>query len=430
MIAFVQSRKTNSLCEIELNWPGKSAAAAQFRADPRGILSPVGSKSINFETTKNLIIEGDNLDALKLLQTEYASKIRAIYIDPPYNTGNGFVYHDRRNHAAWLSMMMPRLMLARELLSQDGAIFISIDDHEIDKLRILMSEIFGDSNFVAQITIQSNPRGRQSEKHFATVHEYVLVYAKDHASCNLRGHTLTEDQLKEFSERDNEGRRYRLLGLRQRGAASLREDRPAMHYPIYVDPATKSISLDRRSENDIVVLPKKSTGQAGRWMWGATKARDSIHLLEARLISRRNEWDIFVRDYLDDSLGTPRKRKSKTIWDDKDLNYQNGKRELKQLLDGEAPVDYPKPLGLLKRIIDLIDDPQAIYLDFFAGTGTLGQAVIESNTADGGTRNFILVQSPESLDHSHFKTIADVCHKRIQLVCAKHNSGFKYLRVN
>ncbi len=430
----MQSRKANLSNQIEITWPGKPEAFAQATtpADTSLVLMPEHCQGSS--TAENSIIEGDNLDGMKLLQAKLASKVSAIYIDPPYNTGNGFVYRDRRNHAAWLSMMLPRLMLARELLSSKGAIFVSIDDHEVDKLRMLMAEVFGEENFVAQITVKSNPRGRQSDKHFAAVHEYLVVFARDHQQCDLAGEELTEDQLDDFNNIDETGRRFRLLGLRQRGAASLREDRPAMYYPVFVDPTTGAISMDESDQFQVSVYPKKSTGQAGRWMWGQQRAREFVGLLQARLISRRDEWDIFVRDYLESNEGTCRTRKIKTIWDEKELNYQNGKRELKELL-GEAPVDYPKPTALIKKIIGMIGDQNALFLDFFAGSGTMAQAVLESNIEDGGTRQFVLIQLAEVTTNRRFPTIADICRERVTAVVAnlnrEHQSqfGFAYYKL-
>lgn len=419
---------------VEISWSGKTDALALAETASDFVMRKIDAKSIG-AGSQNLIIEGDNLDGLKLLQKQLGQSVSGIYIDPPYNTGNGFVYRDRRDHANWLSMMLPRLVLARRLLRDDGCIFVSIDDHEIDKLRLVMSEVFGEENFVAQICVQSNPRGRQADKHFATVHEYLVVYARDHQKCKLAGAELTDEQLRDFNCEDAEGRKYRLLGLRQRGAASLREDRPAMYYPVYVEPSSGAISLTRASEACVEVLPKKSTGQAGRWMWGKQKAAESLHLMEAKLIARRNEWDVFVRDYLDDANGKNRTRKIKTIWDEKELNYQNGKRELKELLAGEAPVDYPKPTALIRKIISMVDDPSAVFLDFFAGSGTLAQAVIDANTADGGARKYILIQLPEALHHPRFDTIADVCRERVAAHAARVSTdtgapvGFDYYRL-
>jgi adenine-specific DNA-methyltransferase len=435
-----------------LTWSGKADALEQasttsrhrFQAIPERCFGNLkDTKNSNLSDTiknTNLIIEGDNLDALKLLVAglEPRETVRLIYIDPPYNTGNSFVYHDAFAHAAWLNMMYPRLCLAHRLLAEDGVMFISIDDNEIDKLRLVMSEIFGEQNFIAQITVQSNPRGRQAERHFARVHEYLLVWARNAAKCTFVGAPLTEQQRAEFDLVDNDGRRYRLLGLRQRGAHSLREDRPGMYYPIYVDPENASISLEPTDKHNAEVLPKKSTGQAGRWMWGKQRAGDCLDLLEAKLIRSRNEYDIFVRDYSDDADGNARRRKLKTIWDDKELNYQNGKKELKELI-GRAVLDYPKPTALLRKIIDLIPDQNVVCMDFFAGSGTLGQAVLEANAADGGSRRFILIQAAKPTEDEEFLTIADVCRTRVARVMERlhanaqrdqaHANSFVYLRL-
>lgn len=418
---------------IRLDWPGKDDAVLAAQQATAARFQQVDKLSSGLDSN-NLLIEGNNLDALKLLQEDFGGTIKGIYIDPPYNTSNEFVYKDSLSHEAWLTMMFPRLELARKLLTTDGAIFISIDDNEIDKLKLVMSEIFGEENFVAQITIQSNPRGRQAERHFARVHEYVLIYARDTLQCKFGGATLSPRESAEFSYTDANSRSYRLLGLRQRGADSLREDRPSMYFPIYVDPSSGAICLSKDSENAVAVLPKKSTGQDGRWMWSRQRVEQSLNMLEARLIRGRNEWDLFVRDYLDDEDGNDRTRKIKTIWDEKDLNYQNGKRQLKDVL-GECPVDYPKPLALLRKVLSIMDDPSGTYLDFFAGSGTLGQAVLEQNAADGGTRKFVLVQLAESIEHAQYKTIADICRERILRCVRQQNEaglpdvGFRYLRI-
>jgi adenine-specific DNA-methyltransferase len=394
-------------------------------------------------TTRNLFIEGDNLEVLKLLQKSYAGRVKLIYIDPPYNTGNDFVYNDDfsepldeylrrtgqlddegqslttnprasgRFHSNWLNMMFPRLRLARGLLSETGVIFVSIDDNEINHLRLLMDEVFGSENFITQITVQSNPRGRQSERFVATVHEYVLVYARNVDTCHIAGASLTEEQQKEFKFQDQAGRKYRLLGLRQRGSASRREDRPNMYYPIYVNPNNGSVSLDKHGPFQVEVLPKKSTGEDGRWMWAAKKVRESMSRIEAKLIGTRNEWDIFVRDYLQSDNGDDRTRKMKTIWDEKEINYQNGTQEVKRLF-GAGVVDFPKPVALLKKIITMGGDNEGVYLDFFAGSCTTAQAVLELNRADGGTRQFICVQLPERVEVAGYATIAEIGKDRIR----------------
>jgi len=406
-------------------------------------------EGVNEDTTRNIFIEADNLDALKLLQKAYAGRVKVIYIDPPYNTGNDFVYHDDfreaqdkylrrtgqiseqgqflttntkadgRYHSSWLSMMYPRLRLARNLLSDEGVIFASIDDNEVQSLRTLMSEIFGEENFITQITIQSNPRGRQSERFVASVHEYLLVFARDIDKCRLKGSALSQDQLKEFKYADNAGRKYRLLGLRQRGSASRREDRPNMYFPIFVNTENGGVSLKQDEAYSVPVLPRKSTGQDGRWMWSSRKVQDSIDIVEAHLISTRNEYDIFIRDYVDSEEGEERTRKLKTIWIEPELNYQNGTQELKRLMKADV-FEHPKPLSLLRKIIDMAGGDSGVYMDFFSGSGTTAHAIFEANVADLGSRQFVIIQVAEPTGENSgarkagYSTISHVSIERIR----------------
>lgn len=402
-----------------LNFKGKTFVQNHHLAVKYHQLVPKKDKSLTDKVSlnDNLIIHGDNLKALKALLPTYAGKVKCIYIDPPYNTGNEkWAYNDNVNspmmqewldkvvdredltrHDKWLCLMTPRLKLLRELLREDGVIFVSIDDNEVHHLRMLMDEVFGEGNFLTKIVIQSNPRGRQSERYFASVHEYLLAYAKNYDSCLLLGAPLTEKQITEYKFEDAQGRKYRLLGLRQRGAASRREDRPNMFFPIYVNPKNSSISLDKSVEYTVKVLPKKSTGEDGRWMWSKEKIQNNLEVIEAKLISTRNEWDIFVRDYLSTEEGEERTSKSKTLWVDKSLNYQNGKDELKVLF-GESPFEYPKPTSLIKYIVSVVGDSDGIYLDSFAGSGTTAHAVLDLNKEDGGSRKFILVECEDYAD--------------------------------
>ena len=443
-----------------LNWAGKTEAFKVLQQSTTATLKPAPEESTNFDTTENVFIEGENLEVLKVLQKAYYGKIKVIEIDPPYNTGNdSFIYPDsfkenkeeyqkrigekdeegyflkegffRKNskdsghyHSNWLSMMYPRLFLAKNLMSDDGAIFVHIDDNEVHNLRLMMNEIFGEENFVGQISIQSNPRGRQSEKYFATVHEYLIVFAKKIDICSIVGASLSEEQLKEFKLEDKRGK-YRLLGLRQRGAASRRVDRPLMYYPIYVNPENCKVSLEKNQEYSIEVLPKKSTGEEGRWMWSNKKVISDIDSIEAKLISHRNEYDIFIRDYLEKS-GEERSRKANTIWNDKEVNNQNGTIDLKNLFNEVKLFDFPKPIGTIRKILSLVKwEETDIILDFFGGSGTIAQAVLELNKIDGGNRKFILVQLPELCDDNTeafkagYKTIADISKERIRRVIKK-----------
>lgn len=428
-----------------LNWIGKDKVVNHDKELPFRVLKPNRKFSVG-DASENLLIEGDNLEALKALMPFYYGKVKCIYIDPPYNTGNEkWVYNDKVNspqirdwlnkvvggqdedlcrHDKWLSMMYPRLKLLRDLLKEDGLIFISIDDNEVHHLKLILNEIFGEKNFIAQISVQSNPRGRQAEKYFATVHEYILVYGKNKEFSKIHGLDLSEKQLNEYKYVDSDGKRYRLLGLRQRGAESRREDRPNMFFPIYVDPKTKKVSVSKSAVYSEEVLPKKSDKSDSRWMWSKNRVADKKELLEAKLIGSRNEWDIFLRDFLESDNGDEKTSKSKTLWIDKTLNYQLGKTELKAIF-GNSVFDYPKPTSLIKYIISLVGDSEGIYLDSFAGSGTTGHAVIDSNDEDGGTRKFILVE----LEGKIAKEITATRLKKVSQD-KKSSQGFQYLDLN
>jgi adenine-specific DNA-methyltransferase len=440
-------KKSDITTELyRLTWAGKRDAIRLLQIPGKGTLVPVEEESVDFSSTKNVFIEGDNLEVLKLLHKAYLRSAILIYLDPPYNTGKDMVYRDNysdplstylkmtgqsdvegnvlvtnrdtagRYHSNWLSMMYPRLSLARQLLREDGVIFVSIDDHEVHNLLLLMNEVFGEENFIGQITVQTNPRGRQADRFVATVHEYLLLFAKDIRQCSLIGSSLTESQLAEFKYTDQNGEKYRLLGLRQRGSASSREDRPLMFFPLYVNPITGEVSTQPSEQFTVEVLPRKSTGEDGRWMWSKTKVEHELHRVEAHIVDRRQEWDIFVRDYLSRADGAERTRKFKTIWDDKGLNYQDGKEELKSLFEGESPFDFPKPVSLLRRIFTMADDREGLYMDFFGGSATTAQAIFELNRADGGNRRFVIVQLPEPIDSPQHSTIAEIGKERIRRV--------------
>ena len=440
----------------EFTWPGKRAAKAAASAATTRTLRPCAAESVGRDGTpggfdsQNLYIEGDNLEVLKLLQTSYANQVKMIYIDPPYNTGHDFVYRDRfsltdaelrrlggaevvrqdlqdlqdygdeddknpdnlvnpvkkeidgiyarndsaeaRYHSNWCSMMYPRLKLARNLLRDDGVIFISLDSNELTNIHKLCDEVFGASNFITDIIAVNNPRGRQSDSFVATVHEYLICYAKDISICKVNGVPLTDEQKKDYKFSDENGR-YRLLGLRQRGVASLREDRPDMFFPIYVNPETLEVALEDREGWECVV-PRKSDGRDGRWMWGAAKCRVDQDRLVAQKIERRNEFDIFVKDYLERD-GEIRTRKFKTLWDGKELNNQVATQEVKAILGGDY-MSFPKSMAYIKSVLQLGSSDNSLILDFFSGSGTTAHAVMQLNAEDGGNRKFIMVQLPEA----------------------------------
>jgi adenine-specific DNA-methyltransferase len=457
-----------------LDWPGKRAAAFTANAPVAKTLRPVRDESLNFDTTKNLFIEGDNLDALKLLQESYLGKVKLIYIDPPYNTGNDFVYEDDfaestleyllkssqldadgarlvanpesngRFHSDWLSMIYPRLKLARTLLSPDGLFVASIDSHETHNLRKLCDEVFGERNFVAEAIVVASPRGRQSDSFLAGVHDTLLIYARDRATAVVGGRPLEVDQRGEFKLNDPELGPYRLLGLRQRGTASKRSDRPEMYFPFYVAPNGEAISLEPQPGWS-QVLPRKADGTDGRWAWGKERCSKLNHLLVARWIERRNEFDIFQKDALLRE-GSERQRKFKTLWDSKGFDNQNGTQETKAILEGDF-MSYPKPVALMREICLLGVPDGGTIVDLFAGSGTTAQAVIETSAADGKSRQFVLVQLDEELPDSSparnagYRTIADVSRERVRragrrivedagLAAGGYDIGFRALRVD
>jgi len=458
----------------QLDWPGKRAAAFAANAPIAKTLRPVREESVDFDTTKNLFIEGDNLDALKLLQESYLGKVKLIYIDPPYNTGNDFVYEDDfaessadylkrsgqksesgerlvanpeskgRFHSDWLSMMYPRLKLARSLLSPEGVFAASIDSHETHNLRKLCDEVFGERNFIAEAIVVASPRGRQSDSFLAGVHDSLLIYARDRSSAVVGGRPLDDEQRGEFKLNDPELGPYRLLGLRQRGTASKRSDRPDMYFPIYVSPGGGQVSLERH-ENWAEVLPRKSDGTDGRWAWGKERCERMKHLLVARWIDRRGEFDIFTKDLLFRG-GAERVRKFKTLWDASSFDNQNGTQETKALLEGDF-MSYPKPVALLREVCLLGAPDGGIVVDLFAGSGTTAHAVLEASAADGNPRTFLMVQMDEPLPEGSagrragYITIAEMSRERIRRAAKKikeasgvlaedRDFGFRALKVD
>ena len=341
-------------------------------------------------------------------------------------------------------MMYPRLRLARTLLRSDGLFVASIDSHETHNLRKICDEVFGERNFVAEAIVVASPRGRQSDSFLAGVHDTLLIYARDRSEAVVGGRPLDAGQRGEFTLNDPDLGPYRLLGLRQRGTASKRSDRPEMYFPFYVAPDGSAISLEPKpgwSE----VLPRKSDGSDGRWAWGKDRCSKTLHLLVARWIGRRNEFDIFMKDPLFRG-GAERQRKFKTLWDSKDFDNQNGTQEMKALMGGDF-MSYPKPVALMREICLLGAPDGGIVMDLFAGSGTTAQAVLETSAGDGKQRQFILTQLDEGFPESSaasragYRTIADLSRDRVRrggekviqdagLTADGLDVGFRALRVD
>jgi len=393
----------------------------------------------------NLIIEGDNLLALKALLPQYAGKIKCIYIDPPYNTGNeGWIYNDKVNsplikdwlgkevgrddltrHDKWLCMMVPRLKLLRELLADEGAIFISLDDNEIISLRLLLNEVFGEENFVAQISVLCNPKGRSQDKYFATNHEYVLVYSRSVLPKGCFSVEKDEGQIDaEYTEEDEVGK-FRLLELRNTHREYGKHNRKNLYYPLYVNPNDGSVSLGK--ENGFVeVYPIWDDGYEGCWTWETKKAENDLEILVGQNI--KGGWKIFRKSYANGA-----EKMLKTIFVDKLFHTEKGQKTFNQLFDIKGKLfNAPKSVDLIKTIIRTLAKDDDVVLDSFSGSGTTMHAVMDLNKEDGGNRKCILVQMTEVTEKEPKKNICkDITRERVKRAIEKYGykSGFKYLRI-
>lgn len=427
-----------------LNWHGKRRARQLALTPSTGTLRPCPEESVDWDTTQNLMIEGDNLEVLKLLQKSYAGKVKLIYIDPPYNTGKDFVYPDNfqdniknyqeitgqieggqkvtsntessgRFHTDWLNMMYPRLKLAWNVLSNQGLLIASIDEREVQHLRIVANELFGEESFVADVTVVTNLKGRNDKKHIATCHEHIVIYAKQgFASYGL---PLTDEQKAAYKHIDENGRKFALRDLRKRGGPDKREDRPNMYFPLYWNASTGRVSLEKCSKEDLEIFPVRGDGSDGRWRWGIDRVRACLTWMHPKK-GRNGRLDVEHRVYLDPSVscGTTledeedeeeddcgeediifRTSKPKSIWIGPQFSSDSGKRSLKEFLPGDS-FSFPKSVELLRQCVQLGVGNGELAIDLFAGSGTLGQAVMAQNAADGLRRRYCLVQLPEPLD--------------------------------
>lgn len=429
-----------------LDWPGKREALFAANAPIAKTLRPVREESVDFDNTQNLFIEGDNLDALKLLQESYLGKVKLIYIDPPYNTGNDFVYNDSfadtvdghllksgqsdedgtrlvanpesagRYHSDWLSMLYPRLKLARNLLTDDGVLFVSIDDHESANLRRLGDEVFGPQGFVAQIAVQVNPRGRHLDRFVAKTHESIMVFVRNENSKAITGIEKEGRMADEYDRVDDRGP-YRLLGLRNRNQSFNPQTRPNLYYPLYVSPETGRVSLSSEGNYSVEVLPDAPDGTPTCWTWGQGRISSDGALLVAERSGA--EWRIYRKDYLHGEDGQVAKTLVKSLWADKEFSNDHGRKAVKDLF-GAAVMDFPKSTHLMQRLVEIGCGPSDIVLDFFAGSSSMAHAVMLANGIDGGRRRFIMIQLDESAgmtseaSKAGFQTISALSRERIR----------------
>ncbi|MCX4243245.1 site-specific DNA-methyltransferase [Paraliomyxa miuraensis] len=429
-----------------LHYAGKAEAVRRAHERSAARLRCDEPASIGFADARDVLVEGDNLEVLKLLRPAYAGTVQCIYIDPPYNTGHDFVYRDRtvedvqaylrrsgqvddegmrlranpethgRYHSHWLAMMEPRLRVAHELMHDDGVLFVSIDDHEVHHLRVLLDEIFGPECFVAQVVVVSN-RGGRDYLRIATTHEYVLCYGKSPDA-------VVRPLARERSAARRVDRRgpYELRELRNRNPRFSPDNRPNLFYPIWADAeAADPEGLCPVALGPIAggqrVEPRNREGAAGVWRWGQPKLRAAIVPGDpeaSEVVARRRRDGVF--NVYEKHRATTTKPRS--VWDESMMRSEEGTRTLREHL-GVAAFDHPKPVALVQRCVRLGAGPGALVLDFFAGSGTTAEAVMALDDEDGGQRRYLLVQLPEVLPEQAparalgAATIADVTRLRI-----------------
>lgn len=434
-----------------LNWHGKRRARQLALTPSTGTLRPCPEESVDWETTQNLFIEGDNLEVLKLLQKSYAGKVKLIYIDPPYNTGNDFIYPDNfsdriqtyfevtgqagdgqklasnpeasgRFHTNWLNMMMPRLKVARNLLRDDGVIAVSIDHHEVAHLRCALADIFGDENYINTLVWVNNLKGRQISAHGAALtHEFVVIFAKNQdlvEEFDVQvewARSLMPSAYKGFKYevlKDSKGEYVLKNQLYNTNSTFNEETRPNLVFNIHYNPSTEEVKTtaiddDQRYEGFEIIRPHRSSDGKHKyhaWRWSRSKVEEEAD--DLAFVANGKEWRVFtkVRGF------------AATVLKDlvTDISTNGGSNDVKEVL-GECPFTYPKPLSLMRVLVQAVThgDEDAFIMDFFAGSGTTAHAVMVENALFGTHRRYCLVQLPEALDpkDSNQKAASKFCDR-------------------
>lgn len=390
-----------------LVWAGRHACEAEAALPPTGRLVEAPAESIAFDTAPHRFIEGDNLEALKLLAATHAGAVKVIYIDPPYNTGQGMRYLDNfrsgersagagdRRHAQWLSMIWPRLLLARELLQDDGVIAVSIDDRETHHMRMLLDAAFGEENFVATVTWRKKVVRGRGARHVLPQTEYIHLYAKRLGALQAFSEPLTDGMVAEYKQRDAQGP-YKLIPLAKSGTSH--SPRPNLVYPITAPDGT--------------AIPCPT--HQWRWSQETLEARRDEVVFKQK---RDGAWAVYTKQRLVVE-GAERRRTPVSYYDR--VTTTHGTEELKALF-GEVLIDFPKPSRLIQDLVAWATPPGGggWVLDFFAGSCPTAQAVLALNAEDGGSRRFLCVQRPEPLEHPDYANIAEVGKERIRRVMAR-----------
>ena len=440
----------------QFTWPDKKKSVLLANAPISKTLRPCREESVDFDTTKNLYIEGDNLEVLKLLQETYLGKINVVYIDPPYNTGVNLIYHNNfyqstddylrnsgqydddgnmlvknpatngRYHTDWLNMITPRLRIAKDLLSDCGILVLTIDDYEIQTVTMVLNEIFGEENHLATIIIKNNPSGRSTLTGASISHEYALFYSKNN-NTHLGRLKRNDKQISRYKDEDEFGK-YEWVNFRKHGG--YKEDAPTMYYPIYIKQDASgfripkmrwnSISkeyevLEEKYSDEIVSYPIDENGRLRRWKWSLERAIAEPNEMAVRL-DRDKVPAVYIKSRMKDEGMLPL-----TVWDDK--SYSSTEYGTNLLIDlmGNKFFDYPKSLYAVKDCIRIASNKNDGYiLDFFSGSATTAHAVMQLNAEDGGHRKFIMVQLPEKTDEKSeaykagYKNICEIGKERIR----------------
>ena len=415
----------------EFTWVGKKAAIVEANKPIRKTLRPCMAESKDWDTTENLYIEGDNLEVLKLLQESYLGKVKMIYIDPPYNTGNDFIYADDfmrsqeeeneqmgmydedenrlfkntdtngRFHSDWCSMIYSRLLLARNLLTDDGLIFVSIDNNEIENLRKICDEVFGESNCVSQLVWKNKYGAGGGTNSVAYVHEYILIYSKKEATSIVCD--LSDELISAYNKQDE---KYAVRGgyLTQPLASTSKGARANLMYPIF-------------HEGNEIHPPK-----GGRWIWSKEKFEQAYKNNEIVINRTKEGWSVRFKQYLKDENGVMRKGTQLSMITN--VFNQEGTKEFANLMGDKRFFDFPKPVELICQLLKLeingLSGESAIILDFFSGSASTAHAVMQLNAEDGGHRKFIMVQLPEKCDETSeaykagYNNICEIGKERIR----------------
>ncbi len=404
-----------------LVWEDKPEKVAEMCKEKLPVLEEDKEKEIVTDKEKdyNILIEGDNYHALSVLNYTHKGKIDVIYIDPPYNTGNKtWTYNnqyideqDAFKHSKWISMMAKRLRLAKNLLKDKGILISAIDDYEVHNLRLLLDEIFNENNRLGTCVVVHNPGGRQDEKFFPTAHEYMLFYAKNANLAEIGRLEIPDEKNQQYTYKDKFGR-YKLREFRRSGSNSRRRDGPGLWYPIYYNKDTKELTLEKKP-GLIEIKPIDNKNIERCWRWGKeTFLRNKDKYIEVRK-TKNGEYNLYVKEREEDNKG----ERAKTIWNKPRYSAVNGTNLIKNMFnETEKKIfDYPKSLFLMLDVLKITAmKKDSIILDFFAGSGTTGHAVLELNKEDQGKRKVILCTNNEDNRGEGFNIAEKVCYPRLR----------------